>query len=63
MMKLLTDDEPILSLIISPPDLRTVDEEELRNSHTLLNIVCGRTRRKRGEATSKNNKKRLFFLI
>ncbi len=29
MMKLLTDDKPILSLIISPPDLRTLDEEEL----------------------------------
>jgi hypothetical protein len=42
MMKKLTDNKPVLSLVISPPDLRTVDEDHLRNSHTLLYIVVGR---------------------
>jgi hypothetical protein len=47
MMGKLTDDKPVLSLVISPSDLRTTDEDYLRNSHTLLYIVVGRSHSKR----------------
>ncbi len=47
MMKKLTDDKPVLSPVISPPDLRTVNEDLLRNSHTLLYIMVGRNHNER----------------
>ncbi len=46
-MKKLTDDKPVLSPVISPPDLRTVNEDLLRNSHTLLYIMVGRNHNER----------------
>ncbi len=55
MMKTLTDNKPVLSLVISRPDLRTVNEDYFRNSHTLLYIVVGLNPSEReGEVTLKN---------
>ncbi len=47
VMMNLTNDKPVLSPVISPPDLRTVDEDLLRNSHTLLYVVVRRNHSER----------------